>query len=61
MRQNEPHKTIIMGVKCVVKDGYYTFTVPGWDECTVYGYSAARRVIRGRFDAAVRNTLGIDK
>ena len=56
-----PNKRIVTidGISCAEKDGYFTFTVPGWDKCTVYGIDAARRVIRGRLDAAVRNTLGI--
>lgn len=37
----------------------YRFTVPGWEECTVTGLRATKRVIRGRLDPAVRNTLGI--
>ena len=51
----------IYGIECTVEKGYYTFTVPGWEEATVYGKKAAERTIRGRLDAAVRNTLGIDK
>ncbi len=38
----------------------YRFTVPGWPECTITGLSAARRVIRGRTDPAVNNTLRIN-
>ena len=52
---------VISGVGCIEKDGYYTFTVPGFPEYTVYGIKAARRVIRGRLDPAVRRTLGIDE
>ncbi len=37
----------------------YRFAVPGWPECTITGLAAARRVIRGRTDPAVINTLGI--
>ena len=59
----------VFGVPCSVqrekfKDGYndvYTFTVDGWGECSVTGLRAAKRTIQGRLDAAVRNTLGIDK
>ena len=59
----------VCGVPCTVKkkkfaDGYhdvYTFTVDGWGECSVTGLRAAKRTIQGRMDAAVRNTLGIDK
>ena len=55
----------IYGIPCIVKrerflDGFhetYTFTVEGWDECTVTGFRAAKRVISGRLDASVRNTL----
>ena len=54
-------KIIIDGVLCQNSGAYYPFTVPGWDECTVYGIKAARRVIRGRLDPAVRRTLGIDE
>ena len=38
----------------------YRFTVPGWRECCVAGKKAAQRVIRGRTDSAVINTLRID-
>lgn len=57
----------IYGIPCTVKKerfpdkryrNTYTFTVSGWEPCTVTGYDAAKRVIRGRQDAAVRNTLG---
>ena len=41
-------------------DVSYTFTVPGWDECSIYGLRDTKRVIHGRLDPAVRNTLGID-
>lgn len=59
----------VYGVPCCVQkekfpDGYhdvYTFTVDGWDECSVTGLRAAKRTIHGRLDTAVRNTLGIDK
>lgn len=37
----------------------FRFTVPGWTECTIDGVEAAERVIRGRLNAAVRNTMGI--
>ena len=53
-------KTVfIMGVECFVEKGYFRFTVPGWEECTVYSKKAAERTIRGRLDMAVRNTMGI--
>ena len=38
----------------------YRFTVPGWDSCKITDLRETRRVIRGRLDPAVRNTLGID-
>jgi hypothetical protein len=38
----------------------YRFTVPGWEECTITGRTAARRVIHGRTDPAVLNTIGIN-
>ena len=59
----------IYGIKCkreTFKDGNgkkriaYTFTVPGWEECTVTGIRAARLVIRARGSAVVRNTLNMD-
>lgn len=46
-----------------VKGSYhiaYRFTVPGWPECEITGLRATRRIIRGRTDLAVRNTLGIE-
>ena len=57
---------IVNGISCKVKrekfpDGFhdvYTFTVPGWDECSITGRREAKRVINGRCDAAVRNTMG---
>lgn len=50
---------LIMGVTCYVEKGYYRFIVPGWPECIVYGKKEAERTIRGRLDAAVRNTMEI--
>jgi hypothetical protein len=38
----------------------YRFTAPGWPECTIIGLAAAKRVIRGRTDPAVLNTLRIN-
>ena len=60
-------KERIYGIDCEVtqekfqdgKHSVYRFTVPGWQECVVTGRRAAKRVINGRLDAAVRNTLGI--
>lgn len=58
----------VYGFDCKVKrekfpDGkyrdVYTFTVPGWDECSVTGLKETKRVIDGRCNPAVRNTLGI--
>ena len=59
---------IVLGIKCEVsretfpdgKHDVYSFTVPGWEPCSVTGLRAAKRVIRGRLDAAVRNTLELD-
>jgi hypothetical protein len=56
---------MVNGIPCKVTQerflgGYryvYTFTVPGWDECSVIGRRAAKRVINGRCDPAVRNTM----
>ena len=63
----KPWEETIEGIKCIVERrvyhdvlDVYTFTVPGWPECSVSGRAAARRTIRGRLDFAVRNTLGID-
>lgn len=64
----DQEKVVIDGIACIVKperfpDGRtrptYTFTCPGWDECTVTGIRAAKRVIRGRTDPVVLLTLGI--
>lgn len=60
-------KERIYGIDCDVtqeqlpdgKHPVYRFTVPGWPECKVTGKRAAKRVIHGRLDPAVRNTLGI--
>ena len=62
-------KEWIYGIPCEVtserfpdgKHNVYRFTVPGWPECAVTGRRAAKRVINGRLDAAVRNTLEIDR
>ena len=62
---NEDRIECIFGIPCKVKrekftDGYhdvYTFTVDGWNECSVTGRRAAKRVIGGRLDPAVRNTM----
>lgn len=67
MKTGEKTTVTIYGVPCVVKrekfpDGYhdvYTFTVDGWEECSVTGLRATKRVIGGRLDSAVRNTLGM--
>lgn len=59
----------IYGIKCYAKkekfpDGKwritYRFTVPGWEECTVTGIRAAKRVIHGRLDPFARNVMGIE-
>lgn len=66
---DKEEEVYICGIKCLVKkeqfpDGEhstYTFTVDGWKECTVVGLRAAKRVISGRLNPAVRRTLGLDK
>lgn len=61
----------IDGIRCeiikwrfhAVKGRYntaYKFTVPCWPECEITGKKEAKRVIHGRMDPAVRNTLGIE-
>ena len=66
---NEEHEEIVSGIRCMVHrekfpDGryreVYRFTVPGWPECSTTGIRDTKRVIRGRLDPAVRNTLGIE-
>lgn len=60
-------KEMVDGIQCTARrekfpDGMhdvYTFTVPGWKECSVTGKRAAKRVIHGMTDPAVRNTMGI--
>lgn len=68
MKKQEESVIFVGGIECRVRsekfpDGkwrdVYRFTVPGWSECKVTGLRAAKRVIRGRLDPAVRNTLGI--
>lgn len=62
-------KETIYGITCDVemqtfpdsRHPVYTFTVPGWEKCSVTGIDLAKRTIRGRLDPAVRNTLGIIK
>lgn len=60
---------VVLGIQCMVRrekfpDGryrdVYRFTVPGWPECSTTGIRSAKRVIHGRLDPAVRNTLGIE-
>lgn len=67
---NIPERIVyVYGIKCTVKkakclDGIkrdeYTFTVPGWEQCSIIGLNATKRVINGRLNAAVRNTMGMD-
>ena len=68
MNSTEDHEEIISGIRCMVHkqkfpDGkyrnVYRFTVPGWEECSITGIRDTKRVIRGRLDPVVRNTLGI--
>ena len=65
---HDTEKEMLYGVECntwKVKDGNgtvhtaYCFKVHGWDRITVLGKREAKRVIRCRSYAAVRNTLGI--
>ena len=58
--QDDVSTETIQGIACQRKGKVYTFTVPGWDECSIYGLRDTKRVIHGRLDPAVRNTLGID-
>lgn len=60
---------VVLGIQCMVRrekfpDGryrdVYRFTVPGWPECSTTGIRSAKRMIHGRLDPAVRNTLGIE-
>lgn len=71
MEERRTGKTVhILGIPCEVilwrhsgsKGRFrkaYKFTVPGWEPCTVTSEAAAERTIRGRMDAAVRNTMNI--
>lgn len=65
---HDTEKEMIEGIECntwKVKDGFgtvrtaYCFKVHGWDRITVLGKRKAKRIIRGRSNAAVRNTNGI--
>lgn len=57
----------VNGIDCeVVREKFpdgrhdvYYFTVPGWERCAVTGRKAAERVIRGRTNKAVINTLEV--
>ena len=69
MKKNDEFTVFVDGIACKVHrekfpDGrwrdVYRFTVPGWDECSITGLRETRRVIKGRLDPAVRNTMGID-
>ena len=67
--KEKPESTILVsGVECKVHsekfpDGkwrdVYRFTVPGWEECSITGLRETKRVIRGRLDPVVRDTLKI--
>lgn len=59
---------VISGIECIVHkekfpDGkrcdVYTFTVPGWDECSITGKREAKRVIHGRLSPEARWAYGI--
>lgn len=62
---NEGRTEYVYGIRCKVKrekfpDGYhdvYTFKIDGWEECSIMGRRAAKRVINGRLDPAVINTM----
>ena len=58
--QGDVSTETIMGIICQRKGKVYTFPFPGWSECSIYGLRDTKRVIHGRLDPAVRNTLGID-
>lgn len=69
MKEKTESTVLLYGVECKVHgekfpDGrwrdVYRFTVPGWEECSVAGLRETKRVIQGRLDPAVRNTLGIE-
>lgn len=62
------HVEVVLGIRCMVHRekfpdrryrDVYRFTVPGWPECSTTGIRAAKRVIQGRLNPVVRNTLGI--
>lgn len=66
----EKDYVVINGIACertleVFPDGkkrpVYRFYGAGWKECRVTGLRAAKQVIRGRLDPAVRRMLGIDE
>ena len=69
MEPTEKRYEYVCGIKCSVEkvkfpDGKclncYTFTVPGWEQCTVTGIRAAKKVINARLDLAVRRWYGIN-
>lgn len=68
MKEKTVRTAFILGVECKVHsvkcgDGRwrdaYRFTVPGWEECSITGLRETKRVIRGRLDPVVRDTLKI--
>lgn len=65
---HDTEKEMLDGIECNtwrVKDGNgtvrtaYCFKVPGWNRITVLGKREAKRIIKGRTNAAVCGTLGI--
>lgn len=70
MGATEKRIEYVYGIKCSVEkvkclDGKrrdsYTFTVPGWEQCTVTGIRAAKRVINARLSPDARIWYNIDK
>lgn len=68
MKEKQESTILVSGVECKVHsekflDGkwrdVYRFTVPGWEECSITGLRETKRVIRGRLDPVVRDTLKI--
>jgi hypothetical protein len=68
MKRNETRTEVIYGVSCNVtrekcSDGRYhdcyTFTVKGWEECSIIGKRDTKRVINARQMPSVRWAYGI--
>ncbi len=70
MKERTESTILVSGIECKVHsekfpDGkwrdVYRFTVPGWEECSITGIRATRRVINARLDPGVQLLYGINQ